>query len=148
MSRTKLRKEIEKRARKYPALQKLVRDAYSVVGEKSGLKQVILMRKDLKLPPGKMAAQAAHASVEAAFKSELMVVKKWRQNGAKKVVLKVDTVEGIYEYARLAEDNGLVTAIITDAGKTVIAPGTVTCCAIGPAEERVVDKITGNLKMY
>ena len=66
----------------------------------------------------------------------------------KKVVLKVDTVEGIYEYARLAEDNGLVTATITDAGKTVIAPGTVTCCAIGPAEERVVDKITGNLKMY
>ena len=32
-------------------------------------KQVILVRKDLDLPKGKLAAQAAHASVEATLKS-------------------------------------------------------------------------------
>ncbi len=33
-------------------------------------KQVILVRQDLKLPKGKLADQAAHASVEAVLKSD------------------------------------------------------------------------------
>ena len=52
-------------------------------------KQVIIMRQDLNLPKGKMAAQAAHAAVEAAHKSDKEKVKHWRDAGQKKVVLKV-----------------------------------------------------------
>lgn len=151
MARQKIKiriaKGIEKKVHDFPTLKKVVRDI-SAAYEKDGLKQVILMRKDLKLPAGKAAAQAAHASVEAVFKSDSAIVKKWRHNGAKKVVLRVDDVQEIYEYSQVAENEGLATAIITDAGRTVIAPGTVTCCAIGPAEEKIIDKITGNLKMY
>ena len=40
-----------------------------------------------------------------------------------------------------------VTAVIEDAGKTVVAPGTVTCLGIGPHEEKEIEKITGKLKM-
>ena len=149
--RTKIKRTIKKTVSKhlkgYPTLRKVVRNT-SAVYEKDELKQVILIRKDLKLPAGKAAAQAAHAAVEAVLKSDSLIVKKWRYNGAKKVTLKVEDVEGIYEHTRIAENEGLVTAIITDAGKTVIAPGTVTCCAIGPADEKILDKITGNLKMY
>ncbi|NQV08663.1 peptidyl-tRNA hydrolase [Candidatus Woesearchaeota archaeon] len=111
------------------------------------MKQVILVIQDLKLPKGKMSAQVAHASVEAAMKSDKKIVSEWRSEGAKKVVLKVDNKEELYKYKQFAEDNSLKTAVITDAGKTCIAPGTVTCMGIGPDDEEKIDKITGKLGM-
>lgn len=111
------------------------------------LKQVILIRADLKLPKGKMAAQAAHASVEAAIRSDKDKLKEWRANGQGKIVLKVADKNELYKYNQLAKDSGLITALITDAGKTVIAPGTETCVAIGPDDEEKIDSITGKLKL-
>lgn len=111
------------------------------------MKQVILVRNDLKLPKGKMAAQAAHAAVEAAFNSDKKKVDAWRKQGAKKVVLKVKDEKELLKYLQEAKDNKLKTALITDAGKTVIAPGTKTCIAIGPDEEDKIDEVTGKLKM-
>ena len=145
--KTRIKKQIKDEIKRQPILQRAVTDAATLY-EGKGMKQVILMRKDLKLPAGKAAAQAAHASVEAVLKSNSLVVRKWREGGAKKVVLRIDSVKEVYEYARVAEDDGLAVAIITDAGRTVIAPGTVTCCAIGPSDEKVIDRITGKLKMY
>ncbi|HLD89351.1 MAG TPA: peptidyl-tRNA hydrolase Pth2 [Candidatus Nanoarchaeia archaeon] len=115
-------------------------------------KQVILIRQDLKLEKGKLASQVAHASVEAVMrslnsKSKNDAVKKWRSSGQKKVVLKVENLEELYKYKKDAEDVSLTTALITDAGRTAIAPGTVTCIAIGPDEEKKIDKVTGKLKM-
>ena len=110
-------------------------------------KQVILVRHDLKLPKGKMATQAAHASVEAALKAPSEHVKKWRAEGMKKVVVKVSDQKELYKYIQTAKDEGMTTAVITDAGKTVIAPGTVTCAAIGPDDEEQVDKLTSELKL-
>ncbi|GAI83243.1 unnamed protein product [marine sediment metagenome] len=46
-----------------------------------------------------------------------------------------------------AKDAGLKTVTITDAGLTCIAPGTVTCIAIGPDEEEKIDAIIGKLKL-
>lgn len=111
------------------------------------LKQVVLVRNDLKLPKGKLASQVAHASVEAVLKSDKEKVKKWRLLGSAKIVLKVDKKEDLYKFNQIAKDSGLVTALITDAGKTTIAPGTETCLGIGPDEEEKIDKITGHLKL-
>jgi len=111
------------------------------------LKQVILIRDDLKLPKGKLAAQAAHASVESILQSDKKKVSSWRDQGAKKVVLKVKDKKELFEYKKLAEQADLTTAVITDAGKTVIAPGTTTCLGIGPDQEEKIDEITGKLKM-
>ena len=47
----------------------------------------------------------------------------------------------------MAKDQGMITSIITDAGKTCVAPGTVTCGAIGPYDETEIDELTGKLKM-
>lgn len=111
------------------------------------MKQVILVRDDLKLPKGKLAAQVAHASVEAVLKSSKSKVDEWHSEGMKKVVLKVKDLEELKKYQQLAKSEKLVASIITDAGHTVVEPGTITCLGIGPDDEEKVDKITGKLKM-
>jgi len=110
-------------------------------------KQVILVRSDLQLPKGKMAVQVAHASVEAVLKSDKDKVKRWRSVGMKKVVLKVADLKELHKYLQIANNSGLITALITDAGLTTIEPGTITCVAIGPDDEMDIDKITGQLKI-
>jgi|TARA_B100002003_G_scaffold245604_1_gene273658 PTH2 family peptidyl-tRNA hydrolase len=110
-------------------------------------KQVILVREDLKLPKGKLAAQVSHASVDTALKSEPEKVKAWKKDGGKKIVLKVDDEKELFKYKTLADDEGLETALIKDAGHTVVEPGTITCLGIGPDEEEKIDRITGKLKM-
>ncbi len=108
-------------------------------------KQVILVRQDLKLPKGKLAAQAAHASVEAVLNSDKKKVQEWRAEGMAKIVLKVKDEKELLSCLRQAKEAGLTASLITDAGRTVIAPGTKTCVGIGPDEEENIDKITGKL---
>ncbi|MBU0666939.1 MAG: peptidyl-tRNA hydrolase Pth2 [Nanoarchaeota archaeon] len=112
------------------------------------MKQVILIRQDLKLPKGKAAAQAAHAAVEAVLRSDKDKVKLWRMEGMAKIVLKVSDLKELLKYNQLAKDEGLITATITDAGRTVVAPGTMTCVAIGPDDEERVDSIISELKLF
>jgi PTH2 family peptidyl-tRNA hydrolase len=111
------------------------------------MKQVILVRQDLKLPKGKIAAQAAHASVEAVLRSDKRKVNAWRSEGMAKIALKVMDLKELRKYNQNAKSTGLVTAVITDAGKTTVAPGTTTCMAIGPDDEEKIDKITSELKL-
>ena len=110
-------------------------------------KQVIAVRQDLKLPKGKLAAQVAHASVDAVLKADKKLVDSWRKLGMKKVVVKVVDEKQIFKLKTMAAEKDIVSAVITDAGKTVVAPGTVTCIAIGPAIEGLVDDITSDLSL-
>ena len=110
-------------------------------------KQIILVRKDLKLPPGKLAAQAAHASVEAVLRSEKDDIKNWRAEGMGKIVLKVENEKELLRQLQRAKDEGIVTALITDAGHTVVEPGTRTCGAVGPAQAAKLDAIFSQLKL-
>ncbi len=111
------------------------------------LKQVILVRKDLKLSPGKMAVQCAHASTEAALKSSKTKLDEWRQF-SKKVILKVESDKELLKYKKEADKLKLVNVLIKDAGLTEIPPGTITCLAIGPDDDDKIDKITSKLKLY
>ena len=111
------------------------------------MKQVILIRKDLKMPPGKLAAQVAHASVDAVLCSDRRKVDNWLADGAKKVVLKVADLRELKKYAKLASKAGLVVSVIKDAGHTYFKNPTVTCAGIGPDGESVIDTVTGELKM-
>ena len=110
-------------------------------------KQVILVRKDLKLPKGKLAVQVAHASVESVLKSDKKIVSFWRSEGMKKVVLSVSDLKELLEYKKYADEAKLINSLITDAGLTVVKPGTITCLSIGPDESEKIDKLTKNLKM-
>jgi len=110
-------------------------------------KQVILVRKDLKMSKGKMSAQTAHASTEAVLKSHKDDITKWRNQGMKKAILKVEDEKELIKYKIQAEDSGLVVSLITDARRTELKPGTTTCLAIGPDKEEKIDQITGRLKL-
>jgi len=110
-------------------------------------KQVILVRDDLKLTKGKMAAQVSHASVEAVLKSHKDDAAVWREQGMKKVVLKVADLNELRALKQKAEDAGIVTALITDAGHTHLEPGTITCLGIGPDKAEKIDQVTGHLKL-
>ncbi len=113
----------------------------------STYKQALLIRQDLQLPKGKLAVQAAHASVEAVLKSEKKLVKAWLEQGMPKIVLKVKDEQELLWYYRRAQEEGLTASLIADAGKTVVAPGTKTAVGIGPDEESKIDALTGKLKL-
>ena len=113
----------------------------------SEYKQVILVRTDLKMSKGKLAAQVAHASVEAVLNSSRLKVNTWKNIGMKKVILKVEDHKELIKYQRLAKNEKLVASIIKDAGRTELKPGTITCLGIGPDKEEKIDKITNKLKI-
>ncbi len=111
-------------------------------------KQSIVVRDDIKMSKGKIAAQAAHAAVtaaELARKTHPEWYKKWLEEGQKKVVLKVSSEKELLELYEKAKKRNLPTAIIRDMGLTEIPPGTITAIAIGPAPEKLVDDVTGHL---
>lgn len=111
------------------------------------MKQVIVVRMDLKLPRGKLAAQVAHASVKAMLHSSDKNVDAWLKDGMKKVVCKVESKEDLFILKERAKINGISTGLIKDAGKTVIQSGTVTCLGLGPELDEKIDKVTSHLKL-
>ena len=121
----------------------------------AGYKQVIVIRRDIKMGKGKAAAQAAHASCEAVMRvlssgdpKWLRWLEEWRGSGQEKVVLRVESEEELIAIYNKALDKGLPCSLVVDAGKTQLKPGTKTAVAIGPAPEELIDEITGHLKLY
>jgi PTH2 family peptidyl-tRNA hydrolase len=74
-------------------------------------------------------------------------VKSWLNEGQKKVVAKVKSLESLEKLRREAENNNLPNALIEDKGLTQVPPGTVTALGIGPAPEEEVDRITHDLPL-
>ena len=112
------------------------------------LKMVVLVREDLNLSPGKLAAQVAHAAVQCALHSDRMLISDWISLGAKKVVLKVKNEAELSKYQTAARSAGLKTQTITDAGRNEVEEGTETCLGIGPAVSDKIDEVTSSLEMY
>lgn len=96
---------------------------------------------------GKLATHVAHASVGAVLISDPKIVEEWNKFGAKKVVLKVPDLKELKAVGKNAKSSKLVSFLVKDAGLTQLKEGTVTALAIGPAEEKKIDKVTGKLKL-
>ena len=111
--------------------------------------KMVIITNNIEMSCGKLAAQVAHAVVEAAliaYKKRRRLLKKWRAEGAKKVVL-VANEEEMLDLEKRARKRGIITCIIKDAGLTEIEPGALTAIAIGPDEEENIDEITGHLPL-
>ncbi|MHC1579351.1 MAG: peptidyl-tRNA hydrolase Pth2 [Candidatus Alkanophagales archaeon] len=116
-------------------------------GSEEEYKQCIVVREDLKLSRGKLAAQVAHAAVSSYEEASRRAKRLWLRGGQKKVVLKVRTLDELLELKRRAEALKLPCALIRDAGRTEIPEGTVTALGIGPAKASEIDKVTGKLPL-
>ena len=106
------------------------------------IKQAIVVRTDLKMSCGKTAAQCSHAAVEVALKvrkSRPGIFGKWRRAGMKKVVLKAKNLKELQTFQKQATRAKIKNAMIKDAGFTELRPGTVTCLAIGPDDEKKIE---------
>jgi peptidyl-tRNA hydrolase, PTH2 family len=114
------------------------------------MKQAMVVRTDLGMGKGKIAAQVAHASLSAAEAAQQKKggwYRAWKEEGQAKVVLKVGSESDLDDIFRKAKRAGLPASLIEDRGLTQVEPGTATCVGIGPAPESEVDEITGKLKL-
>lgn len=136
-------------------------------------KMMIVMRRDLKMRKGKIAAQAGHACVEAVLMAlkkenqlndiekssdgvELTLDKKtntplseWFHYGCAKVCVYVDSEAELLDIARKATERGILSAMITDAGMTEFhGIPTKTCLALEPLPCDIADELTGHLNLY
>lgn len=137
-------------------------------------KQVIVVRRDLNMRKGKMAAQAAHASMMFLTRNaEDIVVKRpfhdedgfpinesgifiplsnrhfsWLRNSFTKIVVSVNSEEELYQIVEKARLADVESYICVDSGKTEFnGVPTPTCAAIGPDRCDIVDSITGHLPL-
>lgn len=113
------------------------------------LKQMIVMRKDLNMRKGKMVAQGAHASMKATLENlNDPRIKQWLSGPFAKIAVSVDSEEQLISVMDKAKAAGLITALITDAGRTEFnGVPTNTCIAVGPATNEELAPITGDLKL-
>ena len=121
-----------------------------IIDRGGGYKQVIVVRKDLGMGTGKLAAQVAHAAVMAVEITKMRNLNwfnPWFKAGQAKVVVKVQTLGELLEIRKHAESLRLTVAEIQDSGLTQIPAGTVTCIGIGPGPSGLIDKVTNHLKL-
>jgi PTH2 family peptidyl-tRNA hydrolase len=127
------------------------------------VKQVILIRKDLRMRRGKEIAQGSHASMEFLVSQIRRCLKEnadlaidltpeetsWLFDGMAKVCLQVGSEQELLDYHRKAQAHGLKSFLIEDSGRTEFGgTATLTACAIGPARVTRIDAVTGDLTLY
>ncbi|OIO21112.1 aminoacyl-tRNA hydrolase [Candidatus Micrarchaeota archaeon CG11_big_fil_rev_8_21_14_0_20_47_5] len=118
-------------------------------GSEGEVKQVIVVRTDLKMGVGKIAGQVGHAAVlgyKKVTREFPSLAERWEEEGARKVVVKVGSEKeffSLYEKVKCR----LPCALVHDAGKTQIKAGTPTCFAIGPYYEKEIDEFTKEMKL-
>jgi PTH2 family peptidyl-tRNA hydrolase len=127
-------------------------------------KQVIVLRKDLKMRKGKMVSQGAHSSGKVFFDrgkietfgdgNKYLVIPltddmvTWVDNIFTKVCCGVDSEDELLELYAKAKLLGLPCSLIQDIGLTEFdGVPTYTAISIGPAKNEEVDLITGHLKL-
>lgn len=130
-------------------------------------KQTIVVRKDLKMRKGKIAAQVAHASMKVFFdrmeETEIAwedepqdgyafpvtpEMKQWIDGIFTKIVVGCQTEEEIFDLEKKAKTLNIPCAVIVDAGKTEFnGVPTVTCIALGPCKAEIVEELTKDFSL-
>jgi PTH2 family peptidyl-tRNA hydrolase len=132
--------------------------------EQRPTKQVIVIRRDLRMRRGKEIAQGAHASM-AWLRQRVMphltpagvadrvpfneAERAWLEGSLRKVTVKVGSEAGLLAVYEKALEAGVLVHLITDRGLTEFGGiPTRTCLAVGPDYDDRVDPVTGDLELY
>ncbi len=116
----------------------------------------LVVRQDLGMLKGKIAAQCAHAAV-ALYRlisepqsqaRNLPLLERWLFKGQAKIALKCPDEEEMNLLFAKAISLNVNAYIVHDAGRTQVQSGSATVLGLGPAPKLVLDQITGNLKLY
>ena len=115
-------------------------------------KLVIVVRMDLKMTTGKVAAQCVHAAL-GAYRLAIAgpsssLLQSWEEGGEKTVCLRCSSLPELLALQEAAGVAGLGHYIVRDAGRTQVSVGSETVLAIGPAHEHLVDAVTGSLCLF
>jgi peptidyl-tRNA hydrolase, PTH2 family len=124
------------------------------------LRMVIIVRKDLKMPKGKAAAQVGHAvqmlllsgariygdgSLQMQLSPEMM---EWLSGDYTKIVLGVNSEEELESIHLEAMEAGLSPVMVIDKGFTCFnGKETATAIAFGPLTSEEHDGLTGHLSL-
>jgi peptidyl-tRNA hydrolase, PTH2 family len=124
-------------------------------------KQIIVVRKDLNMRKGKIAAQSSHASMGSIlnyahknYEGELIIniekpaVREWLEGRFTKICVSVDSEQELLEIYNKAIEHKVNVKLIKDAGLTEFnGIPTLTCLALGPDYPENIDPITKHLKL-
>ena len=113
------------------------------------MKQVILVRTDLKMRKGKLAGQVAHASIGASRTVPDIEVETWIKNhDQRKIILKVSNLEEMKEYEQKCIESGLDCVYeVINKGDNQIPLDAVTCLGVGPADDEILNELFKDLKL-
>ncbi|CCM02190.1 uncharacterized protein FIBRA_04269 [Fibroporia radiculosa] len=113
-------------------------------------KLVLVVRTDLGMTPGKIAAQCGHATLacyKALVKTNPQLLQHWERTGQAKIALKASSEDELLELEAVAKSLNLCARAIHDAGRTQIAAGSRTVLGIGPGPVELVNRVTGKLRL-
>ena len=134
-------------------------------------KQVIVMRKDLKMRKGKEIAQGSHSALafltrklskDSKFEGIVWffikflfrivadkAILEWIDSSYAKICLQVNSKEELLKIYEDAKKANLECHLVVDSGKTEFhGVPTETCLCIGPDFSEKIDEITGSLSLY
>eukprot|EP00102_Acyrthosiphon_pisum_P020509 XP_016657719.1 PREDICTED: peptidyl-tRNA hydrolase 2, mitochondrial isoform X1 [Acyrthosiphon pisum] len=123
----------------------------SIPNKKGEFKMALLVRHDLKMGKGKVAAQCSHAIVhcyEEGLRLKPSEINSWESDNKPVNIFKVADEETMLEFQQLAIEKGFSTYVVVDAGRTQVAPSSKTVMAIGPVESEEIDLFTQSLEVY
>ncbi|TQW00007.1 hypothetical protein V2A60_005420 [Cordyceps javanica] len=119
-------------------------------------KLVLVVRTDLGMTKGKIAAQCSHATL-ACYKAlasnpdpnstARKMLARWEKYGQAKIAVQLKSQDEMLQLCRKAREMGLTAEVIKDAGRTQIEAGSMTVLGVGPAPRSLVDEVTGHLKL-
>lgn len=120
--------------------------------EPSRTKLVCLVRQDLGMGVGKVAAQVAHGvmgAVRATARREggESLLQVWEAGGEAVIVLAVADHAALESLLADAAAKGLATHCVADAGRTEVAAGSETVGTVGPDHVDKIDAVTGKLPL-
>jgi PTH2 family peptidyl-tRNA hydrolase len=135
-----------------------IRQLSAAVSHGANMQMSLVVRKDLKMGTGKIAAQCAHAAVAVVEEVNALRSREdgaqwvdwldaWFGSGSPKVVLACASEQELLDIAAAAQKAGLPHYVIRDAGRTQIAAGSKTVVAVGPAPKTRIDEVTSLLKL-